>query len=137
MNVKAKFSEKFEQMAEAATRGVGSSWAFLLACGFVIGWLVRGIAVGFDDMWDLVMNNITAIVTFLIVFLIQQSQNKDSLAIQLKLDEIILALDKANNQLVDAENLPEKKLRHMHGEYSKRVEAQTPKNKNRKTTSSS
>src|SRR5262245_10618148 len=80
-----------ERLAHRTTQGVGSSWAFLIALVMTVLWLASGPVFGYTDTWQLVMNTISSIVTFLMVFLIQRSQNKDSVAIQMKLNELIAA----------------------------------------------
>ena len=94
--------------SEAATKS-GRPWAFGIAGGFVAGWLVTGPIFAFSDTWQLVMNTISSIVTFLMVFLIQNTQNRDSAALQLKLDELIRATE-AKNKLVGIERLSEPEL---------------------------
>src|SRR6266480_229606 len=94
--------------SEAATKS-GRPWAFGIAGGFVAGWLVTGPVFAFSDTWQLVMNTISSIVTFLMVFLIQNTQNRDSAALQLKLDELIRATE-AKNKLVGIERLSEPEL---------------------------
>src|SRR5205809_7115011 len=94
--------------SEIATKS-GRPWAFGIAGGFVAGWLVTGPVFAFSDTWQLVMNTISSIVTFLMVFLIQNTQNRDSSALQLKLDELIRA-NEARNRLVGIERLSEPEL---------------------------
>ena len=96
--------------AKAATRvsdATGSAWAFSLAALVIVVWLVSGPIFGFSDTWQLVINTGTTIVTFLMVFLIQNTQNRDAKATQLKLDELIRAVDAARNEFIDAEDEPE------------------------------
>jgi low affinity Fe/Cu permease len=90
---------------------------FLLACLVILVWAVTGLLFRFSDTWQLVINTSTTIVTFLMVFLIQRAQNKDSLAIHLKLNEIVAALSGASNRLVDVESLSEKELAQLHRFY--------------------
>src|SRR4051794_35626016 len=89
-----------EYLAHVATRWAGSSWAFAVALGVVLVWIVTGPFFRFSDTWQLVINTGTTIVTFLMVFLIQRSQNKDSLAVQLKLNELVAAVKGASNRLI-------------------------------------
>ena len=110
-----------ESFSRVVCRWTGGSLAFALACGVVLLWLVTGPIFGFSDTWQLVINTGTTVVTFLMVFLIQRSQNKDSLAIQLKLNEIVAALQGASNQLIDVEDLTEEELRALHRHYAKLV----------------
>jgi low affinity Fe/Cu permease len=99
------FNRALEQFAYKTTIWTGSSWAFLIATGLTLLWVISGPIFGFSDTWQLVMNTISSIVTFLMVFLIQRSQNKDSLAIQVKLNELIAATKGASNRLIDIEEL--------------------------------
>lgn len=98
------------RFATAVTRWTGSTPAFLVAFGVVIVWIVTGPFFHFSDTWQLVINTGTTIVTFLMVFLIQRSQNKDALAVQLKLNELVAALDGASNKLISVEDLSEEEL---------------------------
>src|SRR5213083_313353 len=91
------------RFASAATHWTGSAPAFLLACLVIIVWLVTGPIFHFSDTWQLVINTGTTIITFLMVFLIQRSQNKDALALQLKLNEVLAALEGASNRLINVE----------------------------------
>ena len=101
---------RLEQLALVAARWSSSSLGFTSAALVVIVWLASGPALGFSESWQLVINTGTTIVTFLMVFLIQRSQSKDALAIQLKLDEIVAALAGASNELVAVEELSEADL---------------------------
>src|SRR4051812_7281376 len=103
-------SERFEQFSRTITEFTGSTAAFALALGVIIVWAALGPVFGFSDTWQLVINTGTTIVTFLMVFLIQRSQNKDSLAIHLKLNELVAAIEGASNRLIDVESLSEKEL---------------------------
>lgn len=97
-------------MSAAVTKTAGSTAAFILAVSVVITWLLTGPLFGFSDTWQLVINTGTTIITFLMVFLIQRSQNKESLAVQLKLNELIASSAHASNRLVDVEGLTELEL---------------------------
>ena len=99
-----------EQFSAAVTRWTGSTMAFSLACLVVVVWAATGPLFGFSDTWQLVINTGTTVVTFLMVFLIQRSQNKDSLAIQLKLNELVAAVSGASNRLIDCEDMNEEEL---------------------------
>ena len=111
----------FEHFAHVATQWTGTSWAFLLAFGIVIVWAVTGPIFHYSENWQLVINTGTTIVTFLMVFLIQRSQNKESLAVQLKLNEIVAALRGASNRLISIENLSEEDLEKLQQRYAKLV----------------
>lgn len=107
----------FERFSSWATLWTGSSWAFALAIGCILVWVVTGPLFGFSDTWQLVINTSTTIVTFLMVFLIQHTQNKDSVAIQLKLNEVVAALGGASNRLINVEDLTEEEVRALHDRY--------------------
>jgi low affinity Fe/Cu permease len=107
-----------ERLSLRATEWAGSSWAFAAACTVIAVWLVTGPLFHFSDTWQLVINTGTTIVTFLMVFLIQRAQNKESRAIQLKLNEIVASIAGASNRLIDVENLSEGELRTLHDHYS-------------------
>src|SRR3954470_5033440 len=89
-----------ERASQAVTHWTGSSWAFALASATIVVWLITGPLFHFSDTWQLVINTGTTIVTFLMVFLIQRAQNKDALVIQLKLNEIVAAIQGASNRLI-------------------------------------
>ena len=112
-----KAADVFERLARTATAASGSSGAFALAAGVVVAWMVTGPLFGFSDTWQLVINTGTTIVTFLMVFLIQRSQNKESIALQLKLNEIVAALEGASNRLIGVEDLSEQDLAQLHTYY--------------------
>ncbi|RYY39180.1 MAG: low affinity iron permease family protein [Chitinophagaceae bacterium] len=101
---------KFESFAEGTTRATGTPIAFGVAFLIIIVWAVTGPIFHYSDTWQLVINTGTTIVTFLMVFLIQQSQNKDSLALQLKLNELIACEERASNRLIDVEDLSQEEL---------------------------
>ena len=109
----------FEKFALKVTQATGSTTAFLIAFLVVIAWLVSGPIFHYSDTWQLVINTGTTIITFLMVFLIQKSQNKDSIAIQLKLNELVAAHEMASNRLVCVEDLTEEELKILQKYYSK------------------
>ena len=109
----------FEKFANLATTFTGSSLAFLGALSIVIIWAVSGPIFNYSETWQLVINTGTTIITFLMVFLIQKSQNKDSKAIQIKLNEIIASNERASNRIVDIEDITEKELDQLHLFYAK------------------
>jgi low affinity Fe/Cu permease len=110
--------ETFEKLSEAVTRWAGSTDAFAIAVAVIIVWASVGPIFQYSDTWQLVINTGTTIVTFLMVFLIQRSQNKDAVAIHLKLNEIVAAMEGSSNRLIDVEGLTERELatlrRHYH-----------------------
>jgi low affinity Fe/Cu permease len=112
----------FESFANKITNWTGSSTAFILAASIVITWGISGPLFQYSETWQLVINTGTTIITFLMVFLIQKSQNKDSKAIQLKLNELIAANRNTSNRMVDIESLTEKELDELHKFYIKLAE---------------
>ena len=106
-----------ERVSEKATKYTGSSAAVTAAVTIVVLWLISGPFFGFSDTWQLVINTGTTIVTFLMVFLIQRAQNKESKAIQLKLNEIVAAIQGASNHLIDVEDLSEKEIETLRKHY--------------------
>jgi low affinity Fe/Cu permease len=112
----------FERFANWATIATGSSAAFITAFLIIIVWAITGPVFGYSDTWQLVINTGTTIVTFLMVFLIQKSQNKDSKAIHLKLNELIASHQGASNRMVDIEDLSEEELDSLHKFYEQLAE---------------
>ncbi len=115
---RSQVGESFETLSEAVTHKAGSSSAFAAAVGVVLVWALLGPLFRYSDTWQLVINTGTTVVTFLMVFLIQRSQNKDALAIHLKLNEVVAAMQGASNRLIEVEALTERELvalrRHYH-----------------------
>ena len=111
-----------ERLALVTTRWAGSSAAFAIAVLIVLIWLVTGPIFGFSDTWQLVINTGTTIVTFLMVFLIQRSQNKESIALHLKLNELIAAMKGASNRLINIEQLSEADIRTLHRHFDQLVD---------------
>jgi len=108
---KFSFSGVFDKFSNKVTKATGSSSAFILAFFIIIVWALTGPIFHFSDTWQLVINTSTTIVTFLMVFVIQQSQNKDTLALHLKLNELIAVNKDASNRLIDVEDLTEEELK--------------------------
>src|SRR6201992_1250936 len=116
MEIKRK-KNLFERFANWATIATGSSAAFIIAISVIIVWAVTGPLFKYSDTWQLIINTGTTIVTFLMVFLIQKSQNKDSKAIHLKLNELLASHQGASNRMVDIEDITEKELDQLHKFY--------------------
>ena len=114
-------SQALEGLAHHVTEWTGGSWAFGVALATIVVWGVTGPIFGFSDTWQLVINTGTTIITFLMVFLIQRSQNKDARAVHLKLNEIVAALQGASNRLINVEDLTETEIRVLHAHYQRLV----------------
>ena len=119
----------FQRIAQRTSRAAGSSWAFATAATIVIVWAISGPIFGFSDTWQLVINTGTTIVTFLMVFLIQNSQNRDTKAIQLKLDELLRAVENARqDRFIDLEDATEEMLDQVKREIEQECrEGESPK----------
>ena len=111
--------ENFRHFAHRTSQFVGSPGMFVFACLIIIGWGVTGPMFHYSDTWQLVINTSTTIVTFLMVFLIQNTQNRDARAVHLKLDELIRAIKGARNQLVDLEDMTDHELDKLQEEFEK------------------
>lgn len=122
MHIGKKGQSLFTRMALAVAKAAGRPSAFASALVVVVVWAVSGPLFGFGDTWQLVINTGTTIITFLMVFLIQNTQNRDTEAIQIKLDELINAMKGANAALLDLEDLDEKTLDQIRRHYVKRAE---------------
>ena len=109
--------DRFRRFAQGVSRLAGSAWAFGLAVAIVIGWLVCGPIFGYSDTWQLAINTGTTIVTFLMVFLIQNTQNRDGTALHLKLDELLRGMKGARTGLVGLEDLSDEELKKLHGQF--------------------
>ncbi|HMM43553.1 MAG TPA: low affinity iron permease family protein [Thermomicrobiales bacterium] len=114
----------FSRFAARVAILTGTPWAFLVAFLIILIWAISGPLFHFSDTWQLVINTGTTIVTFLMVFLIQNSQNRDSTAIQLKLDELIRAVDTASNRLIDVEDDSDDNLERLRRAYQWQAERQ-------------
>ena len=112
---------KLGQFSSRVTAAAGSTTGFSLASLMIVVWLLTGPVFQFSDTWQLVMNTVTSIITFLMVFLIQRSQNKESLAVQLKLNELVAAMQGASNRLIDVEDLSENELKLLHEHFQQLV----------------
>ena len=109
----------FNRLAEVTSRGLGSAWAFVIAFGVVLVWALSGPAFHYNDTWQLTINTGTTIVTFLMVFLIQNTQNRDSRATQLKLDELLRAVEQARNSMVNLQDMTDQELDQIEMEFRK------------------
>lgn len=109
----------FHRYAQLCANVVGSSWAFLIASLVIIVWAATGPIFHYSDTWQLVINTGTSVVTFLMVFIIQNSQNRDTLAMQLKLDELLRAVENARTGMVNLESLDEKELMRLQKEFQR------------------
>ena len=129
-----RFDKTFAKFANTTAKATGSPWAFLLCLALVVGWAATGPIFGFSETWQLVINTGTTIITFLMVFLIQNTQNRDGAAIQAKLDNLILTSD-AEDEFVGIETMTDKELAALlercavrakaHGSAHQRVTAET------------
>lgn len=117
------FSTYFSRFSHAAAHATGTPAAFLIAALTILVWAVTGPLFGYSDTWQLVINTGTTIVTFLMVFLIQNTQNRDTMALQLKLAELIIAMKGAKNSLATIEDLSEEELENLHKELCARANA--------------
>lgn len=105
LTIRQILTKVFRKIAQRSGKIVGSPWCFCFACIFVTLWLFSGPLFGFSDTWQLVINTSTTIITFLMVFLLQHTQNRDTKALHLKLDELIYVHKKARNTLLEAEDM--------------------------------
>jgi low affinity Fe/Cu permease len=109
----------FTRCAKATSRAAGRPWAFIIACALIVAWLISGPYFHYSDTWQLVINTSTTIITFLMVFLIQSTQNRDAEALQVKLDELLRVTVGAHNALLDLEELEEHELERIRGGYTR------------------
>ena len=111
--------EIFRKFAQSASNAVGSHWSFLIAFAVIVAWVITGPIYKYSDTWQLVMNTVSSVVTFLMVFLIQNTQNRDSKAIQLKLNELLRGVKGARTGLVNLESLSDEDLMQLHREFER------------------
>jgi low affinity Fe/Cu permease len=119
MSVKEKVEDAFEYIAGRTTVATGSFWAFSLALITIVVWAATGPLFHYSEAWQLVINTGTTIITFLMVFVIQHSGNKEMRAVQLKLNELIAALEGCSNRLIDVEDLTDRELEALYERYRK------------------
>jgi low affinity Fe/Cu permease len=110
-------SDAFRVFARGSAAALGTAWAFTGAVFVIVIWLITGPTFHFSDTWQLIINTATTIITFLMVFLIQNTQNRDAKAVHLKLDELIRAIKSARNELVDLEDLSDEELQKLESQF--------------------
>jgi low affinity Fe/Cu permease len=118
-DIMCRVRDAFHVFARRSSQVLGSAWAFIIAILIIVVWAITGPTFHFSDTWQLIINTGTTIVTFLMVFLIQNTQNRDAKAVHLKLDELIRALKGARNNLVDLEKLSDDELRKLEQQFTK------------------
>lgn len=126
-------NEAFRRFARYTSDLLGSSWAFCAAVGIVVLWALTGPYFHYSDGWQLAINTGTTIVTFLMVFLIQNTQNRDSRSTHLKLDELIKAVRGARNSMIDLDRLSDEEMRELEAQYKRLCERHVDKSKNANT----
>ena len=119
---RGRLAQSLERFSLLATKKTGSSMAFILALSVIIIWALTGPLFDYSDTWQLVINTGTTVVTFLMVFLIQRAQNKDAMAMHLKLNELVAVIHGASNRLIDVEDLTEEEIETLHRHYQMLVE---------------
>lgn len=127
--MRMRLNDLFHKFAHTTSEIVGTPWAFIFAVIIILLWIVSGPLFGFSDTWQLIINTGTTIVTFLIVFLIQNSQNRDAKAIHLKLDELIRALKGPRTGLVDLEDMSDEDLKSLQEEFKRIRESERKERK--------
>ncbi len=130
-------NELFRKVAQSTSALIGTPIAFIVAALVVIVWAVSGPFFGFSDTWQLVINTGTTIVTFLVVFMIQNTQNRDSRAIQLKLDELLRAVQEARTTMVDLEDMSDDELEKLQREFEMLRERESARSPNTDTSQAS
>jgi low affinity Fe/Cu permease len=116
-DIMCRVRDAFHVFARRSSQVLGSAWAFIIAILIIVVWAITGPTFHFSDTWQLIINTGTTIVTFLMVFLIQNTQNRDAKAVHLKLDELIRAVKDARNELVDLEELSDEDLRRLEKQF--------------------
>lgn len=118
---KRRRASLFTRLAQACSEWTGRPFTFFVALGIIIVWAISGPVFSFNDTWQLVINTSTTIITFLMVFIIQNSQNRDTAAIQIKLDELLSKLEGAREELMDIENLDDEQLAEIRKDFCRRA----------------
>jgi low affinity Fe/Cu permease len=126
--------ELFRRFAARTAHAVGNAYAFLFAAAIIVVWLITGPMFGFSDTWQLLINTSTTIITFLMVFLIQNTQNRDAKSLHLKLDELIKATGDARNTMIDLDQLTDAQLAKLEDEYKRICAADSPDERKRAAT---
>ena len=129
--MKSNPAEFFRKFSNKVSKATGSFWAFILAVLVIILWLITGPVFNFSDTWQLVINTATTIITFLMVFLIQNAQNRESKSLHLKIDELIRSKKNARNELIKTEDLPDKEIDVLEKEFTKVSEPKIKRKKNK------
>ena len=120
-------SEMFRKFARKVSRWAGQPTVFIIACLIIVAWAISGPLFQFSDTWQLVINTSTTVITFLMVFLIQNTQSRDSMATHLKLDELIRSHKEARNKMIDLEEMSDRELDEIHREFCSLREHYTEK----------
>jgi low affinity Fe/Cu permease len=132
-----RWTQPIERFSTSVSQWTGSTPAFVASVLVVLGWVVTGPLFGYSNTWQLVINTITNVITFVMVFLIQRAQNKDTLAMQIKLNELVGAVRGSSNEVIAVEDLSEEELRQLHGRYlelARRGERPSPQELERSIT---
>ena len=127
-------NEMFRKFAQKTAHAMGTSYAFIFAALIIIVWAGTGPLFNYSDTWQLVINTGTTVVTFLMVFLIQNTQNRDAIAFHLKLDELLKGVKGARTELIDLEELSDDELEELHKQFKKIHDAENHKNKRAKNS---
>ena len=127
-------NDMFRKFAQKTAHAMGTSWAFIIAFLIIVVWATTGPLFKYSDTWQLVINTGTTIVTFLMVFLIQNTQNRDAKAFHLKLDELLKGVKGARTELIDLEELSDEELEELHQQFKKIHDAESHRNKRTKNS---
>ncbi len=122
-------NDMFRKFAQKTAHAMGTSWAFIIAVLIIVVWAATGPLFNFSDTWQLVINTGTTIITFMMVFLIQNTQNRDAIAFHLKLDELLKGVKGARTELIDLEELSDEELEELHKQFKKIHDVESHRNK--------